>query len=186
MFDFFKKKPIAEDDPFRKSLPDTEETFVAFADSDVAIKLWLPEELDQRIKHLSDYFGISRPRYLRVTFFIHLYGRYRLEQMRQRANSGLFYEAKRTILESRGGGEDAAPEPIEKVPPHDLGKNFKDVKLWLPLKLRDDLQVVSARVGQPLSAYMRQVLLEQVYGHAAALAWQKTIAAEQEQLRDKS
>ncbi|MES2683538.1 MAG: hypothetical protein V4650_08470 [Pseudomonadota bacterium] len=183
MFNFFRRKPIAENDPFRRMLPNDGLAFDEFKGDDVAVKFWLPEPLDQRIKQLSEYFGVTRPKFLRVTFFIHLYGRYRLEQMRQQVNSGLFFESP--IMQARGGGTESDTPPATARPPG-LGKNDQDVKLWLPLKMSKDLQALADAAELPLSVFLRNVLVTQIYGHQSAPAWPETMAAEQRQGLDKS
>lgn len=166
MFGFFKKRPtIREDDPFREPLTDDGKTYEEFKESDVAIKIWLPEPLEEKLQEFCKYFSESRPQLLRSIYFVHLYGRYDYEQMR-RKSLGIFFReshirySRPAAAVTHRSGPNTTPE---------LGKNNQDMKLWIPSKMRDDLQHLANQAQTPLSQFLREVLVSTMFGHAYPL-----------------
>lgn len=164
MSNFFGKNLIATDDPFRIPLPDTGRTFDEFINNDAAIKIWLPEPVEQRLEELSNYFSESRTRLLRSIYFVYLYGRYDYEQMRQKSLGFFHIDTCEVPLFSRHA------EPITHrsgpATTPQLGKNNADIKLFLPKKMRDDLQQIANKVQTPLSQLLREVLVSTLFGHS--------------------
>ena len=163
MFSYLKKKPLPAVDPFRPQLTGSARSFEEFRDNTVAVKVWIPEPLDMRLTELAKLFGVSRPRYLLTVLFIELYGRYELEQMRQKV-AGIFFESQ--IMASRSATtHDTEAEP--KATSRPLGKSDHDLKLWMPAKMRDDLQASATAVGISLSEHIRKVFVAHVFGSLA-------------------
>jgi hypothetical protein len=176
MFNFFKRNPVKEDDPFRKKLTDNGKTYDEYADNDVAIKIWIPEPIEETLRELCEHFEESRARLLRCILFVYLYGRYDFEQMRSKS-LGLFcesyirYSLKMTDSDEKNpithrSGSNTTPE---------LGKNAHDIKLWIPLKMRDDLQELANRAEKPVSQFFREILVATLLGHRF-LGDQKSLA----------
>lgn len=163
MFNFFRKQPIHAEDPFRVKLPDSRKSFEEFSRNDVAIKIWLPEPVDTRLTELCDYFSESRPRLLRSVYFVYLYGRYEFEQMRIKS-LGLFSSMGEPLF-SQAPSQSVTHRSGPATTP-ELGKNDRDVKLWLPSKLRDDLQQIADKTKTPLSQLLREVLASTLFGHS--------------------
>ena len=159
MFNFFRKQPLASDYPFRTALLDSVKTFAEFSKNDVALKIWLPEPAEQRLKELCDYFSESRARLLRSVYFVYLYGRYDFEQMRQKS-LGLFSRTEEVRF-SRSVTHRSGPATTPE-----LGKNNEDVKLWMPAKMGEDLQGVADKMQIPLSQLLREVLVSTLFWHS--------------------
>ena len=144
-------EPPARDSASRILKPD--DAFAAFRpDAQAPMKVWLPEPVDAALKQLTDIGNQSRSEYIREMLFIYVYGRLAFEQMRQQMD-GLFYSKTRPLY-SRTGNR----APV-------LGKNSINYKVWLPVKLRDDLQALAAGAGITLSHFVREVLISAVLGH---------------------
>lgn len=174
MFDVFGRRPKKTNKSEQVEAPLTEQkpaprlpkepafhlstrNFQEFEDNDVAIKLWLPELAERRLIELSDHRGQSRSKLLRLVFFRYLYGEYELEAMRAR-QEGLFLPPPRIMaaVSRHRSGPNTTPE---------LGKNLEDTKLWLPARMRTDLQSQADRSEKPLSQFMREVLVSILFGH---------------------
>ncbi len=162
MFNFFGNHSAKQNDPFCGKLADYGKTFDDFKESDVAIKIWLPEPAEEKLRELCGYFAVSRPAFLRSIYFVYLYGRYDFEQMRSKS-LGLFCASDADVMFSRlqvpvthRSGTSTTPE---------LGKNAEDFKLWLPSKMKVDLQRLANRAETPLSQFLREVLVSALFGH---------------------
>jgi len=157
---WFRRQEMPEDEQiFRPNLGGSVEEFREFARNTVPVKIWIPRQMDELVEKLSDYFNESKPRYLRQMLFSYVYGRYKLECFKKLALEGADNPDEEFLLYSRGhrSGPNTTPE---------LGKNGQDIKLWLPLKLRDDLQSLADRVNVPLSQFIREILVSELLGHA--------------------
>lgn len=163
MFSYLRKKPLPADDPFRPKLPPSSTDFQPFAVNDVAVKVWIPEPLDVRLTELADLFGVSRPRYLLTVLFIELYGRYELEQMREKV-AGLF-AGSRVMAAREPIAAESETSPVATARP--LGKSDCDLKLWMPAKMRDDIQGCATTAGLSLSEHIRKVFVTHVFGSIA-------------------
>jgi hypothetical protein len=47
----------------------------------------------------------------------------------------------------------------------ELGKNVVALKVWLPTRLRKDLQVLTDHVGLNISQYAREITISRLLGH---------------------
>ena len=163
MFNFFRKKPIATADPFRRKLPEDGRSFAEFAENEVAIKIWLPEPVDKRLHDFCDYFCESRAKLLRSIYFVYLYGRYDFERMRQES-LGLFARSEEARFCKKFGESVTHRSGAATTP--ELGKNNVDVKLWMPTKMNADLQRIADNAQIPLSQVLREVLISALFGHS--------------------
>lgn len=173
MFDYFGRRRSAKTDQVSSSQGETASyaaggsrfklstrNFADFQENDVPIKLWLPEPAERRLIELSEHWGLSRAKLLRFSFFRYLYGQYEFEAMRE-LSAGLFWlptGLKEPLAAARKhrSGPNTTPE---------LGKNDEDVKLWLPTRMKTDLQKLADQSGKPLSQFIREVLVFQLFGH---------------------
>ena len=44
-------------------------------------------------------------------------------------------------------------------------KNIADIKLWIPAKMKADIQALAKKAGKKPSTYVREVIISQLYGH---------------------
>lgn len=115
------------------------------------MKVWLPEPLDEVLRQLGDHLHASRLARIRDTLFIYAHGRYVYTQM-EAEREGFFYD--KGPLYSR---------VVNRTP--DLGKNLINYKVWLPAKLREDMQTLAELARIKLSHFVREVLISAFMGH---------------------
>lgn len=151
-------------------------------DDSAVLRFWLPETgrkaLDQTIKNS----GMVAAKYLREFFVVHLYGEHELLKM-QATKEGLYYvpppqppvnisqQSSKEVLYSR------VPS-VECIP--GLGKNIFPFKLYLPQRMKDDLQGLADNTGITLSQYVREILISYFFGQTFWPAKLKTWSEEQE------
>jgi hypothetical protein len=49
----------------------------------------------------------------------------------------------------------------------ELGKNVSPIKIWVPSRLRNDLEVLAAHADIKLSQYVREIVISRLLGHGA-------------------
>lgn len=139
-------------------------SFDDFREHDTAIKFWLPEAANQALEEMSDRSGISMSESMRQLFAAHCYGIYAYQVMID-TNPKIFRDPS-PVYFSRGG---SAPPPGKKrvdtywVP--ELGKNVMPIKVWIPRRMRHDLQLLADHVGIKLSQYLREIVIARLLGH---------------------
>ncbi len=146
--------PSAQPDefPFRSSLARFDGDLSVFRSEHwVPLKVWLPEPLDEVLRQLGDQGFASRSSLIRDALFIYAYGRYIYTQM-EAEREGFFFD--KGPLYSRATSR--TPE---------LGKNLINYKVWLPAKLREDMQSLADLAGIKLSHFVREVLISAFMGH---------------------
>ena len=134
------------------------------AENDTAVKFWLPEAVVEALEELRERDGISMSHMLRQYLIAHCYGLYAVRVMLE-ANPRLYKgrEADSEVRFSR-----APPEGQKRVDTYfvpELGKNVAPFKLWIPRRLRDDLQLLADHVGLKLSQYLREIVISRLLGH---------------------
>jgi predicted DNA-binding protein len=127
---------------------------------DVAIKMWIPDVLDECLDTLSERFEQSKSDLARNGLMIHVYGRYVFEQLVANRLWKLTrrIEKELVIKYSMGGlgvtlEDDPRPAYIKA-----FGKNTCDLKVWMPMKLKDNLANLGFHAGQTTSEYMRRAM----------------------------
>lgn len=136
-------------------------------DNSAVLRFWLPEAgrgaLEQTIKGL----GMVAAKYLREFFVVHLYGAHELLKMRT-MKEGLYYIPpleNQTDTEEEGSGGDikfSRTPSVEYIP--GLGMNIFPFKVFLPQRIKDDLQDLADKVGVPLSQFVREILISHFSG----------------------
>jgi hypothetical protein len=138
--------------------------FDDFRSHDTATKFWLPEAANQALGEMASRSGISTSESLRQLFAAHCYGIYAYQVM-QDSYPGIFRDAASPMF-SRAP---SSPPPGKKriyiywVP--ELGKNVMPVKIWIPKRMRHDLQLLADHVGIKLSQYLREIVIARLLGH---------------------
>lgn len=142
--------------------------FSDFADNDAALKIWLPKPAEQALCEMSERSHLSVSGFLRQYLAIHCYGLYAFYQMT---------EAMPTLFkEPYYGNADVKYSMVMEDPPEDkkrvdtywvieLGKNIAPVKVWIPKRMKTDLQILAEHVGLTPSNYVREVLISRLLGH---------------------
>lgn len=139
--------------------------FREFAENDVAIKFWVPEPLAEALEDLRERDGVSMSQLIRQYLIVHCYGLYAIRLMLE-ADPHLFKdrEVDSEIRFSRA----TPPDNKKRVDTYfvpELGKNVAPFKLWIPKRLRDDLQILADHVGLKLSQYLREIIISRLLGH---------------------
>ena len=135
---------------------------------DVAIKFWLPELMGTILDETCGLIDTTRSDLIRQVLFTYLYGRYDWLGMFERRAA--FYQLNPVPLvfyqtdwmEDESESETVVHEPeITK----DMGKNIADLKVWIPRKMKEDIQILAAKAGITLSEMIREVIISTLIGH---------------------
>lgn len=151
--------------------------FSDFCHHDSALKFWLPEAANEALEEMSQRTRISMSESLRQLFTTHCYGIYAYQVMTE-TNPGIFRDDEPPMF-SRGESE---PPPGKKrvetywVP--ELGKNVMPVKVWIPKRMRQDMQLLADHVGIKLSQYVREIVIARLLGHGTLPMRPEMLAAE--------
>jgi hypothetical protein len=132
---------------------------------DVALKFWLPEPAEKALAELAELNGMSMSESLRQFFVLHCYGLYAFTIMTN-AIPRLFRDGERAKFSKKDTEDD--PPNSKRITTYwvpELGKNVAPVKLWIPQRLRKDLQVLADHVGIKLSQYLREIVISRLLGH---------------------
>lgn len=127
---------------------------------DASVKIWIPEVLHQCLEVLSERFEQSKSDLARNGLMIHLHGRFVFEQLVANRLWKLTRRLERELVikySMEGVGvrlqDDPRPAYIKA-----FGKNTCDLKVWMPMRLKEDLSSLGLEVGQSASEYMRRAL----------------------------
>jgi len=131
---------------------------------DVAIKFWLPEIMGSILDQECDYTHTSRSDLIRQNLFMYLYGRHDMWGLFE--NKDFHYKLNRPPMFSRSAPpkDDSVTEPAPDLM-QDLGKNTEDLKVWIPCKMKEDIQTLADKASISLSEMIREILLSMLIGH---------------------
>lgn len=159
------KPAVSDHRPHRLRFDQLVEGIGDFSDlgkHDKALKFWLPEPAAEAIKDLCDRNGDSMSEALRQFFAQHIYGIYAFHLMNE-TRPRLFRDPPPPKFSI------AKPPPGKKriatywVP--ELGDNVMPIKVWIPARMRSDLQALADHVGIKLSQYCREIVISRLLGH---------------------
>lgn len=139
----------------------TDRDYAYFAENDIALKFRVNETLERMIDETATFLNISASDFIRQVLFVHLYGRYDL--------LGLI-ERQPDALKDREEEEDLLLSQQICLPETRQGKNVADFKVWLPFRMKDDLQLQADREKKTLSRYVRDIVAAHLTGHIALTA----------------
>jgi hypothetical protein len=157
---FFRKKDEPKVATPRRghTITMTGRDFSELDESNAALKFWIPESVEKIMYELSSKFDTSTSDSYRQMLFVHLYGRYDLTGLLERQDHRFALHG--IPLYSRAASATTADS--KSMPPE---KSIADVKVWVPLKMKEDLKLLARRKGVKLSQYVRSVVMEQTLGH---------------------
>lgn len=176
MWPFFKSKnkelptkngdaPIPGRSPMRfAELVNSMGGFADFRDHDTAIKFWLPEAANQALEEITSRMGVSISESLRQMFASHCYGIYAYQVMVDTV-PGIFREAAPPMFSRSRAEPPAGKKRIDTYWIPELGKNVMPVKVWIPKRMRQDLQLLADHVGIKFSQYLREIVIARLLGH---------------------
>jgi hypothetical protein len=164
---FFRKKDERKAAiPGRKNvITMTSRDFSELDGDKIALKFWIPESVEKMMDELSRKFDTSTSDSYRQMLFVHLYGRYDLTGLLERQDHRFALNGIPLYSIASATSTEDVSTPQEK--------NIADVKVWVPLKMKDDLQLLANSKGVKLSQYVRSVLMDQLLGH---LPYNKALA----------
>lgn len=148
-----------------------------FKDNKAIIKLWLPSKILAGVDIIGQRYHVGRPDVLRAILFEHVYGRAELVQLdirerrRQSKLTGRISEALFMLREPEN--YDTARAATVGL----IGKAEHDLKLELPIRLRDELVQLAEGADQAISEYIRGVLVRQILGEALYQRWVQAMEA---------
>lgn len=133
--------------------------FSDLAHDDIALKFWLPEPVERALDDLAKYYQVSISMMVRMLLVDYVYGRYALAYMRE--NQLGIHRITHPTMFSRSGPPPGTKQ-VFKVP--ELGKNIAPVKVWIPERLRNDLQALAGHADVLLSRFVREIIIGAVLG----------------------
>jgi len=149
----------------------------------VELRVWLPEEIKKALDEIIRGQSMTAAKYIREFFVLYLYGMHELLKMQQ-SYDGLYYKPqpkpKRCEPEQDSGIRYSRVPSVECLP--GLGKNIVPVKIFIPERIKDDLQILADRAGIPLSRFTREVLASHFFGHTFFAEKLKTWSDDQERI----
>lgn len=134
--------------------------------NDSQLRVYVPTTVYLALEDMTTTYCVDTSTYLREFFIVYLYGAHELERMRV-DKSGLFYEpppinepnssASDSVMFSRSAGNQLSDE---------LGKNVEQIKIFLPIRIKTDLQTQADLAKLKLSHFVREILIAHLLGHA--------------------
>ena len=131
---------------------------------DVAFKFWLPNPVFDALQEICEIDSVSQSVFFRNFLYNHCYGIYVIKQLLE-DNPKLFkdYDPIRYSI-----AQEPTPPGKKKswtywVP--ELGKNIVPIKIWIPKRLRDDLQTLADHAGVKASQYVREIIISRILGY---------------------
>ena len=134
-----------------------------FQNNDTAFKFWLPMPVFEALQEICEIDAVSQSVFFRNYLYNHCYGLYVIKQLLADYPS-LFkdHDYRYSIAQE--------PTPLGKkkswtywVP--ELGKNIVPIKIWIPQRLRDDLQTLADHAEVKVSQYVREIVISRLLGH---------------------
>ena len=148
-----------------------------FKDNKATIKLWLPGKILAGVDIIGQRHHAGRPDVLRAILFEHVYGRAELVQLHireGRRQSRLKERLPKIRFMLR---EPETFDTARAATAGLIGKAAHDFKLELPTRLRDELAQLAESADQPISEYIRGVLVRQILGEALYQHWARAVEA---------
>lgn len=132
---------------------DTGRDYGFLSDDPVPLKIWLPEAAEAQLARQAVRQGLTKAALVGQVLFSHLYGTSAL-QLQLTKQSPWLSQRPRAV---------ASRSPSYRP---ELGKNIADVRLFIPARMRVELQELATASGLKLSAYARRVILDEWFGQA--------------------
>lgn len=148
---------------------------------DTSLKFWIPETLKAALEQLCDHNDESLSNLLRKALFVHCYGLYAY-LLAVKSQERIFRHSTNDVLFSRSSKAQAG-EPTYWVAK--LGKNIAPTKVFLPSRLKADLQKLADYSQKTLSEYIREIVISRIFGHGFLPISTTTISQSDSQIIEK-
>jgi hypothetical protein len=141
--------------------------FDEFKHHDAPLKFWLPEVVASVVSDMAKRNGASASEALRQFFVQHCYGVVTYQLLLD-YDSKLFKDDDGPVFSNKAKTSDERPgkKRIDTYWLPDLGKSTTPIKVWLPTRVKSDLQAMADHVGISLSQYAREIVISRSVGHA--------------------
>lgn len=154
--------------------------------NDAEFRIYVSEPVWVAMKQVTRRLDSTLAAYLREWLVLYLYGAHELACM-QDQRTGIYHPAPspETTSDSNYSGLPmfSRSRAIDCIP--GLGKNIQPLKLFLPKKMKDDLQLLADDAGVPLSRFMREILTSHFLGHTVWPEQRSTWTEAQEKIADQ-
>jgi predicted DNA-binding protein len=127
--------------------------------NDSTLKVWLPEAVEMHLDELTTYLQTSVSDLLRQILFQHLYGRYDLIGLVERQK----FNPEEPYPGIRFSCAPCPPGTLSTSPPP-APKKAVGVKVFIPERMRKDLDNLAGSKHKTISEYVREVLFNHLYG----------------------
>ena len=138
------------------------------------LRLWMPEPAKQALTELSERSGKSMTVYLTEYFAVYIYGYHEVLRMRE-SRTGLYQPL---LTKFNAQQVQAEPEP-------NLGKNIFALKIFVPGKLKQELQKWADRAGVSLGHFARLLVCSHLFGREYGPNELIVLSAEEARLADE-
>jgi len=153
IFSFLKKNNLQIESEF--IISGTTRDYSTFNHYDKCLKVWLPEAVKITLDEMSEFSETPISDIIRRSLYIYLYGQYDLMSSIEKGRDE--FAMKGSVAMS------ASPEYFNRTA--ELGKNNYDVKVWIAMKMKRDLQNLADKSGLKLSEFTREILISNLFGH---------------------
>lgn len=139
-------------------------SFDDFQTHNAALKFWLPEPAEQALMEFCEIADQPLSEWLRQFFVVYAYGLLALTVVNERCPG--FFRDQRGLMYSRRPPEN--PPGKKRVPTYwvpELGKNIAPIKVWIPTRMKNDLQILADHAELPLSQFAREIIISRLLGH---------------------
>jgi antitoxin component of RelBE/YafQ-DinJ toxin-antitoxin module len=141
--------------------------FGEFKDHHASLKFWLPDLVAATLLDMAKRNGVSVSEALRQFFVQHCYGVVTYQLLLDYDRSHFKdYEGPRFAKKQQADEARPGKTRIDAYWLPDLGKSTAPVKVWLPERVKKDLQALADHVGISLSQYAREIVMSRAIGHA--------------------
>jgi hypothetical protein len=139
----------------------------AYSERDTAITLWLPESIKDRLNEVCTYIDTSVSDFLRQVLFIHMYGRVDfLGLLQTKHPTALNSHIDTGIVPETTPQVELELKAVKKKPAAEAAEgNTASIKVWLPSKMKVELDQLAVKNKTSLSDYARHVIITHLMGH---------------------
>lgn len=125
------------------------------------LRVWLPEAANQGLKEVCAIHETSTTNYLTEYFVIYLFGHHEL--LRMRSNKiGLYEVFDKKYSDISLSLDFCLDDFVEDTP--NLGKNIYPIKIWIPSKIKEGLELEAERSRLTLGELCRALICAHLFG----------------------
>lgn len=132
---------------------------------DDQLRIWLPDPAKIALVEICNRLGMSFTVYLTELFATYLYGVHEVMRMRDQ-QTGLYDTDELQLLntETYESSQSTDDSPAFDEPVPEMGKNIFALKIFLPAKLKFDLQHRADKANTPLGKFARAMICAHLFG----------------------